>query len=57
MAERPAPWIFVVVALAIALAAYVSGQIVDGAGAVVVMGTSLGWVCLAQKLWGNKFRV
>lgn len=57
MAKRPAPWIFVVVALAIAVAAYVSGHFVDGAGMVVVLVASAAWVCLAQKLWGSGSRV
>ncbi|MBB4857106.1 hypothetical protein HNO88_000403 [Novosphingobium chloroacetimidivorans] len=56
MAERPAPWVFLAVALAIALVAFAIGQAVPGAGMVFVIAATTGWVVAAQRLWSKNAR-
>jgi hypothetical protein len=56
MADRPPVWFFLAVAAAIAFVAFAVGQMVAGAGMIVVLVATTGWCCLAQQRWGRKIR-
>jgi hypothetical protein len=56
MADRPPVWFFLAVAAAIAFVAFAVGQIVPGAGMIVVLIATTAWCCLAQQRWGRKIR-
>jgi hypothetical protein len=56
MADRASIWIFLAIAVVIALVAFALGQVFHGAGMIFVIAASLAWCCMAQRLWGARVR-